>query len=278
MYYINPNDDVTVAPYRRTVGHEVEYSSNPEVADVLRRKGYGTPRLPGGYQLHGPGCSCDQTDNYPVHTTSDATAGGGEYLIGGSQGVLYGSPRYVEATRVLSECANEAGCGTTTSVGMHTHVGASDLTPGQKILLLRAYLRYEADIRLLAAGPLHKQRDTGYAPSKLTVSYDVHPRSSFWELPEDALGEGFNFPGRPCLNFHGKGQGKTIEFRIWNSTKAQWRMILAGAVSSALVEAAAQNRKAHHDNPAPMTEFLKGLLTPDILLLIERQRKKPHAS
>lgn len=274
-YYLDPETDTTVAPYRRTVGHELEYASNPRVAVLLRERGHGTPGINGDARLHNAHCRCLDIDNYAIHTTSDCTAPGGEYLIGGSRGVLFGSPSYGFATAAMASAAQDADCGVTSNVGMHTHVGTNDLTQGQKINVLRAYLRYEEEIRYLAAGPLSEARNNGCTESHLNTRYmgiSVEPTSRFWTEDENRLN--VELPRRPTLNFN----TNTVEFRVWNSTVAQWRMVLAGAVSSAIVQAAFENRRATWENPATLVEFLKGLLTPDMILLIQRQRNKFNAA
>ncbi len=282
LFYPDPSLDRTVAPYSRTCGHEVEYSSGAEVARILQESGNGTPSNRLG-QLHGYACGCADRDNYPIHTTSDSTARGGEYLIGGSRGVLFGSDAYMKATKILSEAAIEIGCGTDTSVGMHTHVGVTDpdgtnrLSTGQMINILRIYVRYLNEIRMLAAGHMDEPRDNGCTTGNFDLNQYLSYRAgvdvnTFWNADENSLSVQL-----PCEgHFRFQTEHNTIEFRVWNSTKTQWRMVLAGAVSSALVEAGKENRRAHPDTPATFTEFMKGLFTPDILVLIERQMKKAY--
>lgn len=277
-YYKNPEEDTTVSPYRRTVGHECEYSSRPTVADLLREKGYGTPALPNTYgsrRLHNAGCRCQYRDDYPIHTTADCTAPGGEYLIGGSRGVLFGSPAYIFATKVMAEAAKEKRCGIGESVGMHTHVGCDDLTYAQKVLVLRTYLRYEPEIQQLAAGPHDAARNNDCTSAKLNIQYcginSVEPSSSFWTTDETELARSIQLPSRPTLNFNNE---HTIEFRVWNATRAQWRMVLAAAVSSAIVESAHENRRVDPNDNTTLVDFLKGLLTPDVVMLIQRQKGK----
>jgi hypothetical protein len=282
-FYPDAALDRTVAPYTRTVGHEVEYSSGAEVAALLQDEGNGTPARSTGYRLHSYGCDCNARDNYPIHTTSDSTAAGGEYLIGGSRGVLFGSDAYIKATKILSDAAIQIGCGTSTAVGMHTHVGIQDpdgrnrLTTAQLINVCRIYVRYLNEIRALAAGHMDAPRNNGCTPGNFDLNQYLSYRAgidsnAFWNTDENQLS--IQLPNDGHIRF--STEHTTIEFRVWNSTKAQWRMVLAGAVSSAIVEAGKENRRAHPDNPATLTEFMKGLFTPDILLLIERQMKKAY--
>lgn len=290
MFYPNASEDRTVAPYKRTVGHEVEYSSGADVAALMQDAGTATPPLDimrSTSRLHGYACNCEHRDNFPVHTTSDSTARGGEYIIGGSRGVLFGSEAYMKATKIMSDAAIQIGCGTDTNVGMHTHVGIEDpdggnrLSRGQLLNVCRVYVRYLDQIKALAAGSHETPRDNGccYGNSwdfitHLSGGYGRTATSekTFWNEDENRLAENFPLPNDSHIRF--STEHRTIEFRVWNSTKAQWRMVLAGAVSTAIVEAGFQNRRAHPDNPATFVEFMKGLFTPDILMLIERQLKK----
>lgn len=278
VFYPDPALDVTVTPYRRTVGHEVEYSSGSQIATKLQTEGTGTPSSSLG-QLHGYGCDCQHRNNYPIHTTSDSTAQGGEYLIGGGVGVLFGSNAYIKATKILSDAAIATGCGTNERVGMHTHVGLQDpdgsnvLTTGQRINILRAYCRYLDEIRELAKASLPEVRSNGCMPSQFNwtqhLSNNYVAEQDFWNKDENQISMRMPMDGHLRIGTH----HNTVEFRIWNSTKAQWRMVLAGAVSTAIAQAGYENRRAHPDNPATLTQFLKGLLTPDIVVLIDRQKK-----
>lgn len=70
----------------------------------------------------------------------------------------------------------------------------------------------------------------------------------------------------------GDGRKPTIEFRVWNTMVSKWRLYMAAGISSALVEAAAQGREAPQDGMISLEEHLEGLLTDDVLALMERQR------
>lgn len=273
MFYGDPATDVTVAPYFRTVGQEAEFSSGDRLAELLKER-----RLsPQTRAVHGAHCKCSDANDYPIHSVEDSSARGGEYHIGGNRGVLFGSPTYATATHLLAEAATEVGCGLGTTVGFHTHVGLADartgveITKPQKIELLRAYLCFEDEIHSLAAGPESKPRNNPHVQANFPQSSYLGAR--FWSTPAESLAESFRWPGKStCLNLvshHG-----TIEFRVWNATKAQWRMHLAAGISTALVEAAAQGRTVSVDNPGTLVGFLDGLLTVDLVMLVRRQLNK----
>jgi len=74
------------------------------------------------------------------------------------------------------------------------------------------------------------------------------------------------------VNFGGC-DGATCEFRVWNQSKTQWRMLLAAATSAAMAEAAAQGKEASYKrrDSQPLFMFLGEFLTPDVLVLMQRQ-------
>lgn len=263
-FYPNPAESTTTAPYRRTVGIEVEIASGATTCQWLYDNGYA----PSG-RLHGYHCSCGDRDLYPIHPTEDGTAGGGEYLLGGSRGMLFGSPEFYRATSIMEEALLANRATANFSVGSHTHVGADDLNERQKKILLRNYLAYQEEISVLAAGPFSQVRANGctspWLPPDSFIQGDTH-----WTCDVDEWTVR-NFPGRPTFNMHGAGRG-TVEFRVWNTSLVQWRMVLATGFSSAFVEAAKQERvaKKPSDNP-PLAKFLEGLLTSDVMMLMHRQ-------
>lgn len=266
-FYPPAHDDALVInlPFKRTVGHECEYASGAELAGWLFSRQYAPSE-----RLHGYQCRCDERDDFPIHPTSDGTAAGGEYIIGGGSGVLFGSQTYIEAVRILAEgvaeCRNEISEG----VGMHTHVGTSDLNTGDKITLLRNYLVYQDQLLILAAGAFREVRNNGCTAATLNAGHYA-TTASWWTTNPDQLR--VQLPGRPTLNFGEGGSRHTVEFRVWNSARSAWRMVLAAAISAAMVQAAKERRYANNENPGDLTHFLSGLLTPDTLTLVDRQRK-----
>lgn len=286
MFYTEtPLEDDTIAPYKRTVGLEIELASGADATRWLHERGYAPSN-----RLHDYQCNCREAIGYPIHPTSDCTAPGGEYLIGGPCGVLYGSARFFKATAIAEEAfiASRAECDD--RVGMHTHVGVNDLSDESKKILLRNYLAMQEEFQWLAAGSFDRVRNNGCTSARINVkhalsqSWNYHPRTQptrqewdeFWgQKPQDWAVN--NWPGRPTFNFQTRSR-KTVEFRLWNSSRVQWRMILAAGVSSAFVEAAHQERVAPppkwdtHEATVTMEEFLGDFITTDLLGLMQRQR------
>lgn len=269
-FYPPPETTPTVMPFTRTVGHECEYASGSDLASWLFARGHTADD-----RLHGYQCRCSTANRFAIHSTQDGTAPGGEYLIGGSYGVVFGSEPYIKAVRILAEGVAAVRNEISEGVGMHTHVGTSDLNQGDKVTLLRNYLVYQDQILLLAAGSFREVRNNGCTTARLEPSSFERAcatgRSDFYRVDPDALAPVVYLPSRPTLNF--QGRNPTVEFRVWNSARSAWRMVLAGAVSAAMVEAAKQRRYANFDSPGDLTDFLRGLLTPDVVVLIDRQRK-----
>jgi len=261
-FYLPPEADKTYASYRRTVGQEVEMASGADAAGVLHAAGLAPDR-----NLHGYACSCRYRDTYPVHPTSDCTAGGGEFIIGGSRGVLFGSKTYFDATNYLAVALQQVRGTHSRSVGMHTHVGASDLTNQQKCQLIRIYLRFQEEFLELAALSDREVRSNGNTEPRLNQSYYI-TSPDVWELPVAELS--FPLPGRPTLNFGGRG-GPTIEFRAWNASRVAWRMHLAAGVSSAMVEAAKAEKLTVPGDDYTLITFLEDIAPPDIIGLMHRQ-------
>lgn len=215
--------------------------------------------------LHGYHCGCDSRDDWMIHATSDCTASGGEYIIGGSRGILFGSDKYVEIIQRFSDHAIDAGCSVTGNVGMHTHVDLRGLTVNAQRLLLRNYLVVQRDFQRLVKGPLQACRSNGCTAPTLEPSHYMRTEEHWTCDPMDL---DFGLPGRPTLNFHGNGR-RTVEFRVPNSTKAAWRIYLVGAICSALVESAADGHSFPRETP--ILEALEAYLTPDVVVLAERQ-------
>lgn len=268
--YPHPREDETRAPFTEilgTFGLECEMASG-NLAPILHEK-----ELAPSPHLHGYQCACSERDRYLVHPTSDCTAHGGEYVLGGSSGMLFGSDTALAATRAMEDAIMEGRAEVDEQVGMHTHVGfgkkdGTAMSTLEKRRLVKNYLALQDQILVLAAGAFNHVRSNGNTEPMLRL-YGVEINATFWSTRVES--QRFELPGRPTLNFHtGKG---TVEFRVWNGTRAQWRMIVAGGVSTAMVEAACQERTVEGPDAMDLTEHLHGLLTPDVLVLIDRQRK-----
>jgi hypothetical protein len=250
----------TEAPYKRTLGHEVEYDSGVEIVGNLYAKG-----LCDSTSIHGYHCGCGSS--WAIHCTEDGTAPGGEHVIGGPNGVVFGSQLYLDIITAFSDAAIEVGCGVSDDVGMHTHVGISDLTNAQRCNLLRNYLALQDDIVNLASMADAEVRSNGNTSPRVNENHYIQDRSD-WTKDIFAL-EHWALPGRPTLNFH---TGRpTVEFRVWNSTKSAWRMYLAGGVSTALVQASFDGHVAGAPGDVSLFDFLYDYMTADLRVLVQRQ-------
>lgn len=250
----------TDAPYKRTLGHEVEYESGIEIVGVLYDKG-----LCDSNSIHSYHCSCGT--RHAIHCTEDGTAPGGEHVIGGPNGVVFGSQLYLDIITAFSDIAIDVGCGVSHDVGMHTHVGISDLTHVQRCNLLRNYLALQNDIVNLASMADAEVRNNGNTTARISERSYIQDRSD-WTKDIFAL-EHWALPSRPTLNFH---TGRpTVEFRVWNSTKSAWRMYLAGGVSTALTQASFDGHVAGAPGDVSLFDFLYDYMTPDLRVLVQRQ-------
>lgn len=252
----------TTAPYKRTIGHEVEYSAGSILAQKLHELG-----LTDDDGLHNYQCGCGTRT--PIHSTEDSTARGGEYLIGGPNGVLFASDYYIEVIKAFSAAAIEVRCATGERVGMHTHVGTADLGLVQKRLLLRNYLALQDDLLDLASSHMREVRSNGCTAPRLPTSHYIRSDADW---TRDIHEIDWHLPGRPTLNFGDYPNRHTVEFRVWNSTRSAWRMYLAGGISSALVQASADGHVAGKPGDVSIAEFLHDYMTPELAVMVHRQK------
>lgn len=333
----------TTAPFRRRVGHEVEISSSslPDdpyaFARYLWDNGYGTPALNNGSYtrgLHGYHCRCDAANKFAVHTTYDGTAGGGEHIIGGTKGVLFGSPAYMEAIGIVAEAAAATGGRGENGTGGHIHVSTKGLGKVKTVHLFRNLSVLWGQILELASGSWDEVRSNGnmnppspgadligvHAPNPARESIPPQPpyperftdriifdrggysrreRNPNFEAQYVAWNQWQRNYGQYLTNrqieqspwecsprnvthirsnsnafrfaYNGR-MPNTIEFRVWNTTVSRWRLYMGAGVSAALVEAAVQNRNLGQDSTTDLLDYLGGLLTADLVALVERQR------
>lgn len=238
-FYPDTDDNVTTdAPVRRRVGHEIELSGDEDFPDALGEADLVPSEVPafggdcydpwghgcaGCYRceaddsaLHESGCRCSLQDDYPLHATDDCSAEAGEILIGGSKGVLFGSPRYYEAVRVLCDFAPNHNVFPDEEVGGHVHVELPPRRhPNTRIFQLCA--RFEDDLWTLAA------LDSEYLRSNDHTVTDRGVRLG---------GRGWNTTVIRPDTSHG-----TCEFRFWNSTLNPAMMIMSAGVSVGIIEA-----------------------------------------
>ena len=343
-FYPDTDEGVpTTAPFRRRVGHEVEinncgHNGDRAFVEYLWDQGYGTPRLQGygyGNGLHGYHCRCRHANNYPIHTTYDGTAPGGEHIVGGTKGVLFGSPAYMEAIGIIAEAADATGGQGTNGTGGHIHVSMQGVGKVKAVNLWRNLGVLWGQLRELASGPWDEVRSNGnmHPPqpgddlARITIANPVTPppmpprpsmglwvedpgpisadrtrsgrlvsnpnyerdyavwsewHSTYGRNPHQLQVGPWDCEPRAALEIRSTSNAfrfqatsrmpKTIEFRVWNTTVSRWRLYMGAGVSAALVEAAAQNRNLAQDADTDLLDHLDGLLTADLVALVERQR------
>jgi len=298
LYPRNDDGVTTTARFRRRVGHEIEIADDGEFARALWDLGAGTPRFDAedreGYWwceedncwyddndnpvdvfgLHSYQCDCDMADQYLVHTTSDCTAPGGEHIIGGLSGVLYGSPIYMEALDAVAQAAKTSGSHGANNTGGHIHVSTEDARPGDLLVLCRNVLNLWSQLETLAEGAF----DGGVRSNDCmngvftasAVNYDAEydpDTDDLWNVDPDKVHEVHTSSSAIRVS---SGARETVEFRLWNTMVSKWRLYMAAGVSAALVEAAIARRET---TPSmDLLDHLDGLLTPDVVMLVERQR------
>lgn len=290
----DPITRVTV-PYRRRVGHEVELSRGGKTFMRLgAERGFLPPipqEDPNRYRysweesddfargLHGYRCRCRQAQRYPIHPTYDATASSGEHIIGGRSGVLFASTAYMKAIAALAELCRDAPAYGSGGTGGHTHVSTKGLTMANALTLFRNLEVVWAELRVLAQGPWDELRSNGCMSAPLTgkltnIWTNDHELVSVWDARPSEVWklEAANSAFRYSKTAGSRKPRKTVEFRIWNTSTSKWRLYLAGGVSSALVEAAVQGRALPQGSKQTIVEHLDGLLTPDLVALVERQK------
>lgn len=258
--FYNTQDDQDVstdAPISRRVGIEVELDGTTQLAERLINNRLAPPALNddpydpynedcdeeccgdpdccepctscaneysdeyGDYFFHGDHCSCSEQDDYPIHICVDCSAPAGEFKIGGSTGVLYGSSNYYEAIDMLTR--NAQACpdiSVTNAVGSHVHVDRLDVYPRD---VARFASTFDDELEILAAGDLDSLRSNRYMNGLVAFT----ERYGNWNTT--SLRGGVGVP--------------TIEFRFWNSTTNPVLIDMNAGVSAAIVEAVSAGRE-----------------------------------
>lgn len=233
------------------VGFELEVSSGARnVVDGLRAAG-----LSAHDHLHGYHCTCSECQPGPLYTPAqlpfkaqqDCTADG-EFI----SGILeYGSRTAARAIRGLSAVLLATGAGTTGNVGNHVHVDAAALRAedgGAAILrLFRLFYRYQDSLIQIAEGgrsrirrynePMQVADERMWSDRVHTVRRGGYGRS----VEHDYLYGSY-------LMF----KGPTVEFRLWNSTRAAWRIRTNVGLSHAMVTAAVAGEDCTQNDPRPL--------------------------
>lgn len=231
-------------------GIEIEVANNgPDLASELFDRG-----LCGTNHLHDYHCSCDVCDHDPRRPTpwtaqQDCTVAG-EFI---SKPLEFGSAEFAAATEGLSAAMldlNVSPGQRRQNVGGHVHVDASDFGPAnsvQRWRLRRLFLRYQDEMGMLASASQQEVRD-------------YNPRMRSWNEER--------FWSTDCEPSYRSIEGgwlrsvsmKTIEFRLWNSTRLEWRMHLHAGISVGMATAALDWRNLPPVDRSDATPLLVRLL------------------
>lgn len=286
MTIIYPDHDggiETTAPFRRRVGHEVEIDDDHTFMRYLWDSGLGTPAIEDYYgndSPHPKGCDCDDAREYLLHTTDDCSAPGHEHLIGGPDGVLYASPTYMEAIAAVAEVAEITGSTGSNRTGGHIHVSKEGMEISDVFRTLRNAATLWDQLLALAAGPWDEVRDNQHMRAKSFHVQKLQPKGESYGSwgervrldPEDCNPEDVQeidyIQGAPFIV--GRDGKDTVEWRIWNTMTSKWRLYTTAGVAAAMMEAGLEGREAEHGQD--LLDFLDGLVTPDLIALVERQR------
>lgn len=205
-----------------------------------------------------------EVDNYPhggppplFHGQHDCTVNG-EII---TNILTLGKPKADQAFAELSDVLRSVRAGIGESAGMHVHVDKTDLTTEGITRVQRIFLRYQDDIAELAAGRFGEVR--GY---NSRFSEYVWPRRL--DTPVSYFTRGTWLAQ----------QSQTFEFRVWNSTRVEWRMRMAVGVSVAIVNAAKDGVNVRQNDARPFEEVLFDYLDDDAWAGLIRQRSFKDAA
>lgn len=218
--------------------------------------------------LHSYHCSCDDCDPMTgklIHAQEDCTCDG-EFI---ARATPYASDdaELLFTTMAAAVVSGRAVVGD--GAGFHVHVDRRDLTENANLRVAQLFLRYQDEFDQLATGNLGHVRSYnakfgGYR-SDLDYVWSLAPGRAKRDSIQRAL----------QLFFKGMWLAKqrnTWEFRVWNSTRAEWRMRLAVGVSVAVVNAAAARVNVTRDDPRSFEEVIGPFMDEDTWAGVLRQK------
>lgn len=219
-----------------TFGFELEVSSGARAALAQ----LGRDGLTGHTRFHGYHCGCndcspvliDADERGQVFKAQQDCTADGEFI---THILEYGSASADRAFNGLSRALLLSGANVSGSVGNHVHVDQSGMDNAAKLRLGRLFVRYQNELLDIAAGPHREIR--GYnsrceSRPELWTSFDEMPlagnntydyRRSMYDLMQGSY-----------LSW----KDPTVEFRLWNATKAAWRLRTHVGLSVGMVHAA----------------------------------------
>lgn len=231
----------------RRFGIELELNGGAqEVVAALYER-----RLIGDDSIHDYHCGCEHCDHWrgpqgaPFTAQHDCTVA--VELI--SRVLRHGAKntsRYISALATCLMSARAVADATSgDGAGNHVHVDMRDLDNAARVRLLRLFGHHQDELGVLASGP------------------DGHVRGYNRRLsPDDWQGVKPDSMYYGCHAWLSIGpHQETAEFRLWNSTRAEWRLRLHSDVSVALVNAAADG--ADIDEERSLVDVISPYVTPE---------------
>lgn len=207
-----------------TVGFELEVSGHAgNVLSGLRNAG-----LTEHASLHEYHCGCDDcepSDEGPLFKAQQDCTADGEFI---TRILTYGSDEFERACHGIG--AVLVGCGASVSgdVGNHVHVDQRGMNHDATRRLMRLFARYERELTEIAAAGHDSMR--GYNGRGIEVD------PTLWQHVADGSGHSGQsyIRGGHTLTW----KRPTVEFRLWNATRAGWRIRTHVGLSHAMVIAA----------------------------------------
>lgn len=225
-------------PQPRSFGFEAEFVTNGQgLTAALHAAG-----LFGGDHIHSYHCGCDHCefteDGSVYRVQSDSSLGGdGAEVISNVFTNYTDSLRHMaELQRIAVEQDAEPGA----RAGFHVHVNRGGLTPDEYMRSCWQFVRFEHALLKLANGPLGFVRGFNYPAVNSVKDYwdNDDPLSLIVNEPlsascSDTLNYCVHSMDRHA-NISVHSPHRTIEYRLWNSTRSAWRMEMHVRISQAM--------------------------------------------
>lgn len=252
-----------------TFGFELEVSSGARATlAILNRDG-----LTGHSRFHDYHCGCTECRarlvanggdqrQYLFKAQNDCTADG-EFI---TNILEYGSVAADRAISGISRALLLGGANVSGSVGNHVHVDQSGMDTASKLRLGRLFVRYQEELADIAAGPFRQVR--GYnnpcsaRPELWTATDGVMPMRGDYAMNMYSL----------CNGSYLAWKDPTVEFRLWNATKAAWRIRTHVGLSVGMVHAAIGGADCTQYDTRCVEDVIGGFLDAPTWAGILRQR------
>ena len=241
-------------PRETTYGFEAEFDVNAtSVMQRLHEYGFA-----GSDHLHGYHCDCDDCVNrngYPFRGQTDSSCAGEiiSDIFGASEyypQVEWDNLGYITEPRLVMTLCNiavDVDAEPGFNSGFHVHVGLYGLSPNQLARGFWQFVRWEPVLQRIAAGRWSSMRDNNdtvrmmmnHTYASLTSS-PLTARSALDNTLDE--GERMHMMVRHQTNDRhsnlniGARRTPTWEFRLWNSTRAAWRMWMYCDISKAFMD------------------------------------------